>query len=695
MKKVALIIGNGDYLHSGRLKNPTNDSRDMKNSLKKLGFEIIYGENLTKKEMNRKLKEFGQIAQGSETALFYYAGHGLQSQGENFLLPIDAEIDYFEDIPEESMSFQRVESEFGNLGASNIFILDACRDNPFEEKMKKQASLQGRNIDFSRGLANPNMHIGNSIIAYSTSPNDIALDSPHEENGVYTKYLKTAILETGLSIESVFKRVAKAVKLETSQSQTPWVHSNSDEDIYLNGKPKEKVIERIVEIEKVKQVVKIIEIEKEDNSLREKSEKDIKAIRKLLDIAIKTKNFDDIEKEKQKIQNIENAIKEQEKRELKKLEKLEKELQSTQDKEITELKQKEENLENSKPITVFKNKTVEQITDSTGNMLIWTGKNNHIVNQMLSKCNIPIAIYSIFPSLKSIKETLFKCLKRMELNRVDLPSFNKTFQFPNLVLPTKEIVRKPISIPNILPKGEFEKSSDFNLRKAKFETVKREQELNYQKSAKLAEIRFLSEKKLAESRYSQEKAIAKERYENEKQEFANEQLQQRKNRLKIIKDFFITYEQELLNKWLSSQDINMDYKADKEEFYVKINSDTKFIIAVPINLAQEFKSKVDNFNIFLNLDKNKIEKISVTFKDVQYFGTNIKSNMLQKKVLKAVPRIFNIIIIPFILQKIDKIVIEPLKLIYKRLIQILIKTLISLTATIFMVFIFWLVHIIF
>ena len=134
MKKVALIIGNGNYLHSGRLKNPTNDSRDMKNSLERIGFEIIYGENLTKKEMNRKLKEFGQIAQGSETALFYYAGHGLQSQGENFLLPIDAEIDYFEDIPEESMSFQRIESEFGNLGASNIFILDACRDNPFRKR---------------------------------------------------------------------------------------------------------------------------------------------------------------------------------------------------------------------------------------------------------------------------------------------------------------------------------------------------------------------------------------------------------------------------------------------------------------------------------------------------------------------------------------------------------------------------------
>jgi len=263
LKKVALIIGNGDYLHSGRLKNPTNDSRDMKNSLKKLGFEIIYGENLTKKEMNRKLKEFGQIAQGSETALFYYAGHGLQSQGENFLLPIDAEIDSFEDISEESMNFQRVESEFGNLGASNIFILDACRDNPFEDKMKKQASLQGRNIDFSRGLANPNMHIGNSIIAYSTSPNDIALDNPDGENGVYTKYLKTAILETGLSIESVFKRVAKAVKLETSQSQTPWVHSNSDEDIYLNGK--EKVQERIVYRDKIIEVENVPKIEGKTN----------------------------------------------------------------------------------------------------------------------------------------------------------------------------------------------------------------------------------------------------------------------------------------------------------------------------------------------------------------------------------------------------------------------------------------------
>jgi hypothetical protein len=236
LKKSALVIGNGDYQNTDRLKNPLNDSRDIKNSLEKLGFEVIYGENLTKKEITRKLNQFGESAINSETALFYFAGHGLQENGENYLIPVDAEIRKSADIPEESYSFSRIEKEFADLGnGSNIFILDASRDNPFENQMKSFAD--SRNIPFnsSRGLANPNMFIGNSVIAYSTSPNDIALDNPNENNGVYTKYLKDMILEAGTSFESILKKVARAVKQETGNKQQPWVHSNSDRDIFLNG----------------------------------------------------------------------------------------------------------------------------------------------------------------------------------------------------------------------------------------------------------------------------------------------------------------------------------------------------------------------------------------------------------------------------------------------------------------------------
>jgi hypothetical protein len=264
MKKVALVIGNGDYQHTAKLKNPINDSRDIKSSLEKLGFEVVYGENLTKKEMNKKLSEFGKIASFAKTTIFYYAGHGLQERGENYLIPVDAEIRKSADISEESFSFLRVEKEFGDLGnISNIFILDACRDNPFEEQLKNYA--KGRNLPFEsgRGLANPNMFIGNSIIAYSTSPNNISLDNPNEENGVYAKYLKNAILETGISIETVFKNVARFVKSETKNAQQPWVHSNSDRDIFLNGEKKEK----IVEVEKIvyrdREIPVYIEKEKE------------------------------------------------------------------------------------------------------------------------------------------------------------------------------------------------------------------------------------------------------------------------------------------------------------------------------------------------------------------------------------------------------------------------------------------------
>ncbi|EJF06712.1 Leucine Rich Repeat (LRR)-containing protein,Caspase domain-containing protein [Thiovulum sp. ES] len=101
--------------------------------------------------------------------------------------------------------------------------------------MKTHAKERNLNFVASRGLANPNMFIGNSIIAYSTAPNDTAYDNPNEENGVYTKYLKMAILEGGIPIESVFKKVARLVKSETGNKQQPWVHSNSDRDVFLKG----------------------------------------------------------------------------------------------------------------------------------------------------------------------------------------------------------------------------------------------------------------------------------------------------------------------------------------------------------------------------------------------------------------------------------------------------------------------------
>ena len=626
MKKVALIIGNGDYLHSGRLKNPTNDSRDMKSSLEKLGFEIIYGENLTKKDMNRKLKEFGQIAKGSETALFYYAGHGLQSQGENFLLPINAEIDSFEDIPEESMSFQRVESEFENMAnQNNIFILDACRDNPFEEKMKKQASLQGRNIDFSRGLANPNMHIGNSIIAYSTSPNDIALDSPHEENGVYTKYLKTAILETGLSIESVFKRVAKAVKLETSQSQTPWVHSNSDEDIYLNGKPKEKVVkvdnsEQIIKLEK--ETVEIIEIArnkiKQESKLFQKNN-DIKIenLNYNIKLAIEQKNFQELYKQKAKLEKIEEEAKIQESIELKKLEKLEFELRESQNREISQLKNTEQNLQSAKSKTIFsKTKIVERVK-TRDNSLIWSGKG-------FKKFNIDLAEFNNFENLKKNVYEKLKILDLKTANVLDTkPHFERNFNFRKLILPIKNVVPRPKQIPNILPKGEFEKSSDFELRKAKFYTQQRESQLNYEREVKLSELKFQSDTKLAKDRYFQEKEIVKKKFDRE-------YLEQRAKVLLRFDNWFFENKTSLFNSWLGSQKIEMNYNADKEVFDVSINKYITFQVAVPVNLAEKFKRDVNSFELEFD-EKRNLLGIQTELNGKTFFGKGFYTKVLIKQ----------------------------------------------------------------
>jgi hypothetical protein len=321
--KTALVIGNGEYQNTAKLKNPTNDSRDMKSALETLGFKVFYGENLKKREMRELLNKFSENSRGSETSLFYYAGHGLQLEGENYLIPIDSKIDFSDDIPEESMNFSRVESEFGKVGSSNIFILDACRDNPFQKS--------GRSIG-GRGLANPSMRIGNSIIAYSTSPNEIALDGSGA-NGIYTKYLKSVILETGISIEKVFKKVAKFVKDETGQKQTPWVHSNSHEDIYLNGKVESGL--------RAEDVQKIAELE-EKLRIREEKEREYDSL------------FSELEDRTGKLKNIEN------------LQKLEEEKEKLR--ELNErLKSKQSEIE-----TVSKSVQIEEVREDT-KVGIWSG----------------------------------------------------------------------------------------------------------------------------------------------------------------------------------------------------------------------------------------------------------------------------------------------------------------------------------
>jgi hypothetical protein len=221
-RRLALIIGNGDY-KSSPLKNPLNDARDMAAMLQQLGFQVIHEENATRKQMDIAIRNFGQKLSSGGTGLFYFAGHGMQVKGRNFLIPVDANIESESDVEHESIDAGKVLGKMEDArNPVNIVILDACRDNPFARSFRSA----------EKGLARMDAPVG-SIIAYATAPGSVAADGKGR-NGVYTKYLLDAMVEGNQTIEQVFKMVRNSVITETKSKQIPWESTSLRGDFYFN-----------------------------------------------------------------------------------------------------------------------------------------------------------------------------------------------------------------------------------------------------------------------------------------------------------------------------------------------------------------------------------------------------------------------------------------------------------------------------
>ncbi len=225
--RLALVIGNSNYLTTP-LKNPVNDARDISAALQKLGFQVIYAEDATRRKMDESIRNFYQKLRNGGVGLFYYAGHGMQVSGRNYLIPVDARIESESDIEHESIDIARVLGKMEDAGNPvNIVILDACRDNPFARSFR---SSRG-------GLARMDAPTG-TIVAYATAPESVAADGKGQ-NGIYTKHLLKAIMKPGLTIEQVFKTVRNNVITETDSKQTPWESTSLRGDFYFTSSRKE------------------------------------------------------------------------------------------------------------------------------------------------------------------------------------------------------------------------------------------------------------------------------------------------------------------------------------------------------------------------------------------------------------------------------------------------------------------------
>ncbi|MEA3490758.1 MAG: caspase family protein [Campylobacterota bacterium] len=225
--RVALVIGNSDYDHFTTLKNPVNDAEDMQRILKAKGFDVLYLKNGDLRSMKKIVRKFAHKLRKGGVGFFYYAGHGMELEGQNYLVPTKADIPdstevEFETLPVK-MIINKMEKSHNRL---NIIVLDACRNNPL-----------GRGG--AGGLAAINNAKG-MYIAFATAPGEIASDGGAGRNGLFTKHLIKNIDQNNLKLNDVFKKTRASVHKESNYHQLPWTSSSVIGDFYFQSEQRSK-----------------------------------------------------------------------------------------------------------------------------------------------------------------------------------------------------------------------------------------------------------------------------------------------------------------------------------------------------------------------------------------------------------------------------------------------------------------------
>jgi uncharacterized caspase-like protein len=229
-RRVALVIGNGAYADSP-LKNPLNDARAMATALRELGFEVIARENANLRQMDDAVREFGRRLERAHAGLFYYAGHGMQIKGRNFLIPVGANFEHEDEVAYRSLDAGQVLDKMDSAKTKvNLIILDACRNNPFHRAFRARR----------QGLAEMEAPAG-TLVAFATAPGSVASDG-EGAHGVYTKHLLKQMNERGLPVEQAFKRVRIGVVEETGERQIPWESSSLRDDFQFRPAPAQAAV---------------------------------------------------------------------------------------------------------------------------------------------------------------------------------------------------------------------------------------------------------------------------------------------------------------------------------------------------------------------------------------------------------------------------------------------------------------------
>jgi hypothetical protein len=220
-RRVALVIGNSDYKSAPRLENPKNDATDLAAVLEGLGFQVTKGLDLDKIGMERTIREFAEALPGANAALFFYAGHGLQVGGQNYLVPTDARLATAAALDFELIRLDLIHRTMEREVSTNILFLDACRDNPLSRNLAR--ALGTRSMQVGRGLAGVESGEG-TLISFSTQPGNVALDGTGR-NSPFASALLTHIRTPQQDLQSILINVRKEVMTATERRQVPWEHS--------------------------------------------------------------------------------------------------------------------------------------------------------------------------------------------------------------------------------------------------------------------------------------------------------------------------------------------------------------------------------------------------------------------------------------------------------------------------------------
>jgi uncharacterized caspase-like protein len=237
-RRVALVVGNGAYQFTTRLDNPRNDATDVGAALRRLGFHVIEGLDLGKADFDRKIRDFAVALRGAELGVFFYAGHGLQVAGGNYLVPTDSRLAAVSALDFEMVRLDLVHTTMQREAATSILFFDACRDNPLARSLAR--AMGTRSTEVASGLAAVESGAG-SLISFSTQPGNVAVDG-RGRNSPYSGALVRRLGAAEDDLSAILIAVRNDVMQETNARQVPWEHSALTRRIYLDPAAQARVL---------------------------------------------------------------------------------------------------------------------------------------------------------------------------------------------------------------------------------------------------------------------------------------------------------------------------------------------------------------------------------------------------------------------------------------------------------------------